>query len=227
MALAVRSPLWPALLTLALGVGMPLAFLAGRQFTLAALMNPTIESTERFVREVEARPLATPEHVASSGEPPSTAPTESTAPSPQHPTFSPPEVTKANLPPAPKPPPPPPIPCGTITCAPSNLCCSPTCGICAASADECIRQGCGLASWPGSEQCGPNTCNVGDVCCNVSCGICLPPGVSCSQTKCETGLTFSPFSQPCGMNTCNVGLVCCDARCGLCAPVEECARLHC
>jgi hypothetical protein len=116
--------------------------------------------------------------------------------------------------------------CGTATCAPGSVCCSPKCGICAAPGEACSRQDCGSASFPSSALCGPNTCDVGDVCCNPSCGTCAKPGAGCSQKPCDDGPTV-PFSQPCGMNTCSVGLVCCDANCGLCAPVSECADRHC
>jgi hypothetical protein len=128
--------------------------------------------------------------------------------------------------PAPSPPTAPPVACGTTTCAPDEVCCNRTCGICAAPGQACTRQQCGSASYPTSASCGDSTCNAGDVCCNPSCGICAPPGAACSQTRCDDGPTL-PFSQACGMNTCNVDSVCCDASCGLCAPVAECAGLHC
>ncbi len=128
--------------------------------------------------------------------------------------------------PPPRPPTPLRVTCGIATCAPGDVCCNPTCGICTPPGQTCTRQDCGLASNPTSALCGQNTCNVGDVCCNPTCGICVHPGATCSQTKCDDGPTF-PVSQPCGMSTCNVGSVCCDPSCGLCAPVAECAHLHC
>ena len=121
----------------------------------------------------------------------------------------------------------PPVPCGPSTmCAPGDVCCNPTCGICAAAGEACSRQDCGFASVPSSAPCGANTCNVGQVCCNSSCGICTAPGVGCSQKRCDDGPVV-PFSQACGMRTCDVESVCCDATCGLCATVADCVRLHC
>jgi hypothetical protein len=144
------------------------------------------------------------------------------------PTSAPPSVVPvvATSAPPSNPPTPPRVACGATTCAPGDVCCNSTCGICTSPGQTCTRQNCGAGASATSAPCGHNTCNVGEVCCNPSCGICAAPGATCSQARCDDGPTL-PFSQTCGMNTCNVGTVCCDASCGLCAPVAECAHLHC
>jgi len=153
-----------------------------RELALAAPVEPSGDPT---VTAPQAAPSATPTPSSSSGR-------RETADAP---------------PAAPAPPDPPRVSCGLTTCAPGGVCCSATCGICAAPGQPCTQQGCGLASYPTSVACGANTCDVGQICCNASCGICTSPGAGCSQTVCDDGPTF-PVSQACGLDTCVVGTVC-------------------
>jgi hypothetical protein len=116
--------------------------------------------------------------------------------------------------------------CGTVVCAPGEICCNRSCGICTMPGAACTQQICGIETLPISAPCGPNTCNVGQVCCNPSCGICVPPGATCDQRPCESPKV--PFSVSCGLNTCNVGEVCCNPSCGICAmPGQPCRSEPC
>jgi hypothetical protein len=253
MAAAVHSRLAPILVAFAFGTLVPLAIFGAARLVAppVASPRPTVEPRERVAYEYGARERTeTVDRVMEddgvSGAPP---PAPVTAPMPSDELAAPALLeTSASLsltsteasqpvpPPAPPLTPPaapvprlPAVPCGKVTCAPGDVCCSAACGICVGPNEACTstQQYCGMWSYPYSEMCGRNTCNIGEVCCNRSCGTCAQPGVECSQTQCDDGPTY-PYSQACGLTTtCNVGSVCCDARCGLCAPMDECAKHHC
>jgi hypothetical protein len=76
--------------------------------------------------------------------------------------------------------------CGPNTCNVGQVCCNPSCGICAAPGASCDQRTCReTAQYPSNERCGNTLCNSGQVCCNPSCGICAAPGVPCSQDLCQ------------------------------------------
>jgi hypothetical protein len=117
--------------------------------------------------------------------------------------------------------------CGNVTCPEGQVCCNPSCGICAKPGEQCTQFVCGMSQLAMSVSCGPNTCNVGDVCCNASCGICTKPGAKCDTRQCSNPPAV-PFSETCGLATCNVGTVCCNPSCGICAkPGVPCRREPC
>jgi len=76
------------------------------------------------------------------------------------------------------------VSCGSTTCPDDQVCCNPSCGICAAPGATCSQERCDLPNVQTSMLCGSNTCNVGQVCCNASCGTCAVPGASCPQALC-------------------------------------------
>jgi hypothetical protein len=74
--------------------------------------------------------------------------------------------------------------CGPNTCNVNEVCCNPSCGICALPGESCSQQLCTGIENPVSVYCGMNTCNVGEICCNPTCGICVRPGETCRQEPC-------------------------------------------
>lgn len=115
----------------------------------------------------------------------------------------------------------PPMACGLVTCASGDVCCNPSCGICAAEGESCDTTPCeARVQLPLSMMCGQNTCSQGEFCCNPSCGTCAPEGAACDATPCTPRITV-PVSMRCGQNTCSVGEVCCNPSCGVCAAEGE------
>jgi hypothetical protein len=75
--------------------------------------------------------------------------------------------------------------CGANTCDVGEVCCNPSCGICAPPGVACSQVACDDGpTYPSSQACGlMSTCNVGSVCCDPSCGLCAPVA-DCAHLHC-------------------------------------------
>jgi hypothetical protein len=117
--------------------------------------------------------------------------------------------------------------CGNTTCGSNEICCNPSCGICAPMGGVCPAVTCGGTgggsggaggggtggSGGGGHQCGPVVCTLA---CQYGyehdsngCEICV-----CKPPPADAGT-----GRACGPVTCGSNEICCDASCGICAPM--------
>jgi hypothetical protein len=125
-------------------------------------------------------------------------------------------------------------PCGQSICGDGELCCNPSCGICAPLGGACIELACAacahsvcvegepLAS--GCDQCVGQVCAADPFCCNTAwddlcveqaadeCGSCgePEPPAGCDHDECETGVTLDPSCSACANVVCFFDEFCCE-----------------
>jgi len=135
--------------------------------------------------------------------------------------------------------------CGSLTCAPGQVCCNDSCGICTAPGDSCTQQLCDDGSQVGDDPCAGKAC--GDECstcepgrpCTTELKFCDARGVCGGSAACATGGDYQPCaSKECGdpCTQCEPGdpdcvetteLKVCDAA-GICrSGVSDCGNPEC